>query len=211
MQDAVHDELADVRRALVRPPRDRAHLGLRRAAVAAMISPGRRLWLMRRSVDPDDPWSGHLAFPGGREDPGDATLLDVALRETREEVGVDLTGAELLGRLDDLRARPTRGLVVRPFVFRLDATPRFVTNHEVQSMHSIGLDDLLAGRGRSTMRWPGRRIGVRLPAVDVDGVRLWGLTLAMIDGLLDRIDGRGTGLDRPGYARSGVADDGASG
>jgi 8-oxo-dGTP pyrophosphatase MutT (NUDIX family) len=190
------DEIKDVQRALERPAVERDGPGLKRAAVAAVFTPGRRLWFMRRAERLGDPWSGHLSFPGGREQPEDPSLHHVALRETREEVGVDLQGAHYLGRLDDLRSRPLPDLVVRPFVFALDHEPEFITNHEVAGLHTCTLDALLAGQGRGVMRWPVPGIGMRLPCVDLDGVRLWGMTLAIVDDLLHRIDQRGLGLDR---------------
>lgn len=190
------DEWVDVRRALERPPLDLAgEAGLARSAVAALLSPGRRLWLIKRAEREGDPWSGHLGFPGGREHPADPDLLAVAMRETLEELGVDLRGAELLGRLDDLRTRPIRTMMVRAHVFRLDEEPTFDPNHEVAGVLPVSFDALLAGVGRGRMRWPGP-LGVPLPCVELDGGRLWGLTLQMIDDLLDRIDGRGTGLAR---------------
>lgn len=196
------DEVADVRRALARPAHDLTGVGVRRSAVAAILSPGRRLWFILRAERAGDPWSGHVGFPGGREHPEDPTLLDVALRETDEELGVDLSKATLLGRLDDVRTRPVRSLMVRPFVFALDHEPVVRPNHEVAGVVSVGLDELLEGHGRGRMRWPAR-VGLSLPRVDFAGVRLWGLTLVMVDDLLDRLDGRGKGLERPIGTASG--------
>lgn len=190
------DPWHDVRAAVARPPVQLTQ-DLKRSAVAALVTEDRQLWFMRRSQRKGDPWSGHLSFPGGREEDHDSSLLATAMRETMEEVGVDLTEAELLGPLDDLRTRPVRSMMIRPFVFALRQPPTFTLNYEVASMHSISLDDLLRGEGRTTMRWPTSSVGVRLPCVDFDGVRLWGLTLAVVDDLLDRIDGRGRGLTRP--------------
>lgn len=193
------DALSDVRAALVRPPSDGDGPGLKRSAVAAMLSPDRRLWLIQRAARAGDPWSGHLGFPGGREEDADDDLLATAVRETWEELGVDLAGAELLGRLDDLRARPVRALLVRPFVFQLRDVPRLSPNHEVDAVLTVSLDTLLSGVGRGRMRWPVDSVGpMQLPKVDVEGpVPLWGLTLRMVDDLLHRLDGRGTGLARP--------------
>jgi 8-oxo-dGTP pyrophosphatase MutT (NUDIX family) len=151
---------------------------------------------MRRAERKGDPWSGHLAFPGGREEPEDPDLLAVSIRETWEEVGVDLREAELLGQLDDMSSRPARSMLVRPFVFALHREPVFRTNEEVASMHSTTLDRLLANEGRGTMRWPHHTVGMRLPRVDFDGQRLWGMTLRMVDDLLHRVDGGGMDLDR---------------
>jgi 8-oxo-dGTP pyrophosphatase MutT (NUDIX family) len=178
------------------PPRDLADAVAKRSAVAMMLTPDRRVWFMRRSQRPGDPWSGHVSFPGGREEQEDDSLLVTAMRETAEEVGVPLGDAQLLGRLHDLRTRPVATLMIRPFVFALESEPDFRLNHEVVSIHTHDLDALLEGVGRTTMRWP-RRVGMKMPCVDFDGVRLWGLTLSMVDDLLHRIDGRGEGLSRP--------------
>jgi 8-oxo-dGTP pyrophosphatase MutT (NUDIX family) len=190
-------DLEDVRAALARPSRRLEDAHLSRSAVAMLLGPDRAMWLVRRAERRGDPWSGHLAFPGGRWQDDDGDLLRTAMRETWEEVGVDLGGAELLGALDDLAARPLRQLMLRPFVFRVDHAPTFRPNEEVAAVHRCDLDALLAGRGRGAMRWPLDAVGVKLPCVDVDGVRLWGLTLAVIDDLLHRLDGRGVGLGRP--------------
>ncbi|MEZ4236309.1 MAG: hypothetical protein R3F59_09140, partial [Myxococcota bacterium] len=86
-----------------------------------------------------------------------------------------------------------------PFVFRLaDPLPPLALNGEVASVHRLGLDRLLAGEGRTTMQWRRGSLSMTLPCVDFDGQRLWGLTLALVDDLLDRLDGRGMGLDRLG-------------
>src|SRR5262249_57100994 len=79
-----------------------------------------------------DPWSGHMAFPGGRVDPGDADARAAAERETREELGLSLEGAESLGRLDDLHAgvRLVAPLVLSAFVYRLDRRVPLTPNHE---------------------------------------------------------------------------------
>src|SRR5262245_5273324 len=92
--------------------------------------------LIRRADRPGDHWSGHMAFPGGRRSSDDADLLATAIRETREEVGLDLArDGDVLGRLVDIAAlnrlgRAT-GMVVRPFVFSIAREPTLVVNHEV--------------------------------------------------------------------------------
>ncbi len=191
------DELSDVRQALSRPAVRLEDPSLRRAAVAAILSPGRKLWFIRRAQRATDPWSGHVAFPGGREEPGDGDLLQTAVRETWEETGLDLGRAEILGTLDDLQTRPVRTMLIRPFVFALDHEPVPRTTDEVVAYHVATLDPLLAGHGRGPMTWPLSGVGFTMPRVDFDGVRLWGLTLQVVDDLLDRIDGRGQGLVRP--------------
>jgi ADP-ribose pyrophosphatase YjhB (NUDIX family) len=76
-----------------------------------------------------------MAFPGGRVEPVDAHAREAAERETLEEVGVRLAGAERLGRLDDKPGNPMSrlDLVISVYVYRADASTRLVTNDEVRS------------------------------------------------------------------------------
>lgn len=164
-----------------------------RAAVAAVLDPQERLLFIKRSDRAGDPWSGHMAFPGGRVDPGDASPRAAAERETLEEVGLPLARAgRLVGALDELaspvRAGPTR-LVVSPFVYTLSSSPVLQPNHEVASVHWIALDRLARGEGRGgfELSWQGQRWW--MPHVELDGVRVWGLTLRMLDDLLGRMGG----------------------
>lgn len=169
----------------------------RHAAVAVVITGDLRVLFMRRAERPGDPWSGHVAFPGGHSEPCDRTSLETAIRETHEELGLDLSRADVLGTLSDVRTSPhLPRLTVRPWVFHLPELPPLRPNHEVASVHRVGLDALLCGEGRTCFArdWKGRP--VTLPCVDFEGVRLWGMTLGMVDDLLDRLDGGGVGLAR---------------
>src|SRR5689334_10241192 len=79
-----------------------------RAAVAMVLAPEEddlRVLMIKRAEHPHDPWSGHMALPGGRHDLGDGDLAETAIRETAEEVGIDLAAhGQLINRLDDLQA-----------------------------------------------------------------------------------------------------------
>ncbi len=168
------------------------------AAVAAILSPDLELLLIRRAPHPSDPWSGHVAFPGGRVEPKDPDPLAASMRETLEEVGLELDPSELVGPLDDLAARGGRpGLVVRPFVFAIDRRPELRPNYEVASTHWLSLQALLEGHGRGSFPYDHQGQRYELPRVDFEGHRLWGMTLHMVDDLLHRLDGQGTGLRRP--------------
>ena len=130
-----------------------------------------------------------MALPGGRRDPSDPSLDAVARRETREEVGVDLRAAKGLGRLDDL-ASPGRtpSMVVSPFVYALNANPQVtIEPAEVAAHYWFGLRRLMNGEGRSTFQYMHNGQPLDLPCVDLDGQRIWGITLGIIDELVGRL------------------------
>src|SRR5262245_51874152 len=111
--------------------------GMIAAAVAVILHDGDEgveTLFIHRAVRAGDVWSGQIAFPGGRREPSDTDLLATAIRETREEVGVDLSAAERLGVLDDLHPRTPvlPPVVVRPFVFASTARPMIEVSSEVQ-------------------------------------------------------------------------------
>lgn len=162
----------------------------RRAAVAAIVRDtdrGPELLFIRRAEHPNDPWSGHMAFPGGREDPRDPDLLATAVRETREEVALDLEhSARLLGRLDELpavaRGRRT-GLTITPFVFELVAPVALTRNYEVAEVIWAPIGPMFHGELATTFVYELAGQRVELPAYDVDGRIVWGLTHRMLEGL----------------------------
>jgi 8-oxo-dGTP pyrophosphatase MutT (NUDIX family) len=184
--DRLRQALAEHRHTLVEGAES-----FRKAAVAAILHAdrdGAELLFIRRAQHHGDPWSGHMAFPGGRVDPGDATPFEAALRETREELGLDLRArARLLGRLSQVRTvargRPLR-MVIEPFVFELDGRPELIPNHEVEEAVWVPLAFLAEPSNRSRMMWTRGGLPVPLPCYRYGGRLIWGLTLRMVDELL---------------------------
>jgi 8-oxo-dGTP pyrophosphatase MutT (NUDIX family) len=170
--------------------------GVRRAAVALIFGPDEELLFIRRATRTGDLWSGHIAFPGGREEVADASLQHTAIREVREELGVDLRGATCLGALPPQASPRNAGpqqVNVIPFVFRLDEWPALAPNHEVAAVIRIRLASLVAreARGEFPYDWLGEIY--ELPCVNLPDGRLWGMTLRMVDDLLEHIEGAPTG------------------
>lgn len=162
--------------------------GRRRAAVALVLHEapaGPAMLFIERARRLGDPWSGDMAFPGGRVDPSDADARAAAERETREEVGLDLAPAERLGRLDDLQAGIPwlAPFVLSGFVYRLPARTPLRPNVEVREAFWVPVSDLL-----DPDRQTGHRVaGVRFPAICVGEPGrpvVWGLTYRLLDGLL---------------------------
>ena len=162
-----------------------------RAAVALVLreraEAGLELLFIRRAEHEKDPWSGQMGFPGGRREPRDADLAATAVRETREETGLDLAGAgERLGALDEVvalaRGRPV-DLVIAPFVFRLRRRLDGAPSHEVVSLHWLPLERLLAPATRSTLQYQHEGTVLELPCLRIDGLVIWGLTHRMFESL----------------------------
>jgi 8-oxo-dGTP pyrophosphatase MutT (NUDIX family) len=134
-----------------------------------------------------------MALPGGRRDPSDPDLLSTAVRETREEVGIDLRehGA-LLGRLDDLPAvaggLPV-GLTIAPFVFELERDVVLATNHEVNEALWVPLGPLYRDEPAITYRYPVGDSVLEMPAWNLEGRIVWGLTYRMVKELFRVVGG----------------------
>jgi 8-oxo-dGTP pyrophosphatase MutT (NUDIX family) len=158
------------------------------------------LLLIRRSTHERDPWSGQMALPGGRMDPGDDSLLVTAIRETREETRVDLhREARLLGRLTEVapRARELPVLTVLPFVFELEGGARAVpASDEVSEVVWAPMSRFLDPGTRATHRHttPEGELLV-FPAFDVRGRIVWGMTHRILEDLLSRLTASGTSAE----------------
>ena len=177
-----------------RPPRRVEGAVSNRAAVALLLREGEggiEILFIRRAEDPRDPWSGQMAFPGGRSEPSDEDLRATAVRETLEETGLDLAAnAQTLGALDEVRAmarmRPM-DLAISPFVFRVSGSTEVRPSAEVRSAHWLFLEDLLGPRFRSSVRYPHEGSGVEFPCLRVEGLVIWGLTYRMFTGFGERL------------------------
>jgi len=170
-------------------PREWNERGIERAAVAIILAqrgPALELLLIRRAERSGDVWSGHMAFPGGKWSPDDATLLATAIRETQEEVGLHLEAAELLGQLDD--AKPGSQLLprigVRPFAFHLPEAPEPIHGPEVAETVWVPLEVLRAPGTftEAVIALPGGPR--RFPAYVIGPHVVWGLTERILSPLL---------------------------
>jgi 8-oxo-dGTP pyrophosphatase MutT (NUDIX family) len=156
----------------------------RYAAIALVLRPSDvgepELLMIKRAEIEGDPWSGHIACPGGRMDPGDRDLEHTATRETWEETGVDLVeDGRVLGTLDDISPRTPSlpPIVIRPFVAVVKPEVAIVDSPEVAEAFWVPVSAI-----RETTSWgkafvPIRGVGER----EVDVFRhgpytVWGLT-----------------------------------
>jgi len=167
----------------------------RHAAVALILEPCGDDWsvlFIERAHRDGDPWSGQIAFPGGRREKHDLNEEAVALRETEEEIGVTIDASQCIGRLDDLKGRhggTSEGMVISCFVYAIDHLADVFNNYEVANVVRLPMSHLLshqnyvtvAWREKNEMRYPGVGFGER------DSRVVWGLTYRFLRQFFDRL------------------------
>jgi 8-oxo-dGTP pyrophosphatase MutT (NUDIX family) len=189
-----------IRRALAAPPGGSsdfeldpgwARLGTRPLRPASVLvplierGPGLNVILTRRAALLKH-HPGQVAFPGGKQEPGDASALDAALREAWEEIGLEPSTVEILGRLDlhrtvtDFHVSPFVGLVASGFVPALDRA-------EVEEVFEVPLTFVLdpANLQVHSRRWQGQERSYYV--LPYGPHYIWGATARMLKTLADRM------------------------
>ncbi|ARN73472.1 NUDIX hydrolase [Oceanicoccus sagamiensis] len=164
---------------------------VKRSAVALILrqtDSGLETLMIKRADREGDPWSGHMAFPGGRGEQADSNNLHTARRETWEEIGLDTDQhTQVLGRLSDIATPPFRGhhrMVVTPYLFTIEQVPELNPNHEVAEVIWVPLAFLADPDNRERMQWQRDNMTRDLPCYFYNDRRIWGLSLLMLDELV---------------------------
>tara|TARA_B110000977_G_C10937739_1_gene439644 strand:+ start:230 stop:853 length:624 start_codon:yes stop_codon:yes gene_type:complete len=182
----------------------------KRSAVAIVLdkhaSADASILMIKRAEHKGDPWSGHMAFPGGRCEAFDKNGLATAKREMHEEVGFDIDDAEhkplkgeWLGRLSDVstsRRVTPKAMVVTPYVFSVADKPILEENYEVAETVWIPLTYISDINNRSIHSIKFKQKTINLPCYRYDGKVIWGMSLSMIDEIL-----RLSGVDVPKWKK----------
>ncbi|MFT5576172.1 MAG: 8-oxo-dGTP pyrophosphatase MutT (NUDIX family) [Bermanella sp.] len=195
-QGSVRDSpltLADIQQAFgrFRPRKRWWRRWVKRSAVALLVRDGKagpEVLMIKRADREGDPWSGHMAFPGGRMETDDQHSRATAERETREEIGVDPEQVgHCIGRLSDILSRPHSGrrpMVITPYVYIVQVIPEPKPNHEVAEVIWVPLLYLADKANREQMVWERGRLKLHLPCYLYKDRRIWGLSLVMLDELI---------------------------
>jgi len=158
------------------------------ASVAVILGHKRdaTVLLIRRSERENDPWSGHIAFPGGRVEKCDRRLRDTAVRETAEELGADLdNNSSFLGYLGTFKTR-TRKMNVVACVFQAQSDlPISMNNEEVASYRWVPLRAFVSEKASSLYAIDRHGVKVTFPAFQVNDYLVWGLTERIIFNLIE--------------------------
>ncbi len=163
---------------------------VRHAGVLATLFPKNEEWhvvLIQRNTSEKDRHGGQIGFPGGKAEPDDGTMLNTALREVEEEVGILRSEIKVLGGLSELYI-PVSNFQVHPFVGYLERQPSYTLQvEEVSGVLEVPLSHFQSEASRRTTDIPINRMLTmkNVPYFDVDGQILWGATAMMMSELVE--------------------------
>jgi 8-oxo-dGTP pyrophosphatase MutT (NUDIX family) len=194
-----HPDVARLHRALTARPGQRLAPdddAVRLAAIALVLRPGAErapeLLMIKRADAEGDPWSGHVACPGGRMEPADRDLEETAVRETLEETGVDIArSGRVLGTLDDISPRTPvlPPILVRPYVAVVTPEVEIVPSVEVADAFWVPIAALRERTAWGTGVVAVRGLGDRQVAVFRHGeYTVWGLTERVLRQFLEYLE-----------------------
>lgn len=159
--------------------------GIAQAAVAILVKPIENdieFFLVKRAEVDDDPWSGDMAFPGGKKNLQDQTLVDTAVREVLEETSIVLTQKSVIGFMEPIYSAVRKTLAVQPVVYLFDEYPKVELNYELTKYLWAPLNEIRNGKTQAVVKgWEG-------PVYKVQGETVWGLTFRMLERILKLLD-----------------------
>lgn len=154
-------------------------------AIIRSLSPKESFLILRRTAHPQDPWSAHFSFPGGRKDQKDSSLLATCIRETEEEVGIHLAPEMIQAQLPVTPAGRNRKnpIWVQPFIFVVQDQPPIKLNpKEVQSAFWLNSEDFQDKKRHTDVELQPGRICAAFPLEDY---YLWGFTYKLLELVLN--------------------------
>lgn len=146
------------------------------------------LLFIKRPDNPGDAFSGHIAFPGGKKKDNDTDLLETAIRETREEVGINVRdSARILGKLDYTRpnSKSAGFIIVTPYVSFLTRDVEIRTNEEVDEYMWIPLDHLMDDRNMRVRTKVRNDVYIDDYVFSYDKYIIWGMTGRVLKKFID--------------------------
>ena len=149
------------------------------AAVALLLKPmgqDLKVLFVKRVENPADPWSGQMAFPGGKRDAKDQNLKQTVVRETLEETNINLLNrCRFLGVMETLRSTQRPEMKILPFVVLIEHEPSVKLNEELEEFVWISLEELVQHKGAVRFSFG------EFPAYIVGNIVIWGLTYRILE------------------------------
>jgi len=138
--------------------------------------------VVKRAIAAGDPWSGDMAFPGGKKMVSDANLRETAKREVMEETGIDLSKAIFLGYFPEVLTSIKPGSTVLPQVYLYGGRPEISLNSELTRYYWVHLSTLITHRGIALVK------GKETQVFDLGEDKVWGLTYRMLNLILNMLE-----------------------
>jgi 8-oxo-dGTP pyrophosphatase MutT (NUDIX family) len=157
------------------------------AAVATILRAGTsspEVLFIERAMREGDPWSGDVAFPGGKREKSDDSLQATAMRETLEEIGLKLDPESFVVRLEDVFGR-VNGYRVAQFVFVVNEEHALTLNAEAVSAFWIPMTTLVAPELVENVTIERGGVAFEVPCIRLGEKILWGMTFRMTRALAE--------------------------
>lgn len=175
-----YEKLSSLRGKLLDGPDEDSH-----AAVAILLrerNDALEFFLVKRAEVEGDPWSGDMAFPGGKRGDDDRDLVETASREVLEETAIDLHEVSKLGYMKPLYSSVRANMKVQPIVYILDKEPEVSLNYELTRYLWAPLKELVRSRTKKDVK------GWNRDVYKYDGEVVWGLTFRMLEQLIEMLE-----------------------
>lgn len=159
----------------------------RKAGVLILLYPKNdelHVAFIQRTED-NGPHSGQISFPGGKAEQSDKDIIDTALRESHEEIGIDPTRVKVFGQLTRLHI-PVSNFLVYPVIGFYDSTPKFIPQQsEVKHVIELKLKDLLDPKNCTTKEFSYGEISFLAPIYNPDNITIWGATAMILSEFIE--------------------------
>ncbi|MBT7912611.1 CoA pyrophosphatase [Candidatus Bathyarchaeota archaeon] len=175
-----NEKLSSLRGKLLDGPEESSH-----AAVAILLrerNDDLEFFLVKRAEVEGDPWSGDMAFPGGKRGDDDRDLVETASREVLEETAIDLREKSKLGYMKPIFSSVRTNMKVQPIVYVYDEEPEVNLNYELTRYIWAPLSELVQSRTKQDVK------GWNSDVYKYDGEVVWGLTFRMLEQLIKIIE-----------------------
>jgi 8-oxo-dGTP pyrophosphatase MutT (NUDIX family) len=156
------------------------------AAVALLVKceeENLKFFLVKRAEVLGDPWSGDMAFPGGKRCEEDQSLFDTVYREVMEETMINLKDTEFLGAMRPINSSVRPDMMIQPLVYRVFDEPVVKLNQELTKALWASIDEIKENRTKDVVKnWK------NIDIFKVQGETVWGLTYRMLNQFIQLLD-----------------------
>jgi len=155
-------------------------------------------FFLTKRTDELENHKGQISLPGGMQE-GNEKLIDTALRETQEEIGINKTSISIIGKITPLFV-PVTGFMIYPFIgYSLNKLDPKMDPVEVAAIFSVNISDLLNKENRTIEQRNIRGYDVQVPYFKLNDYKVWGATSMILSEFRDLINSKNENLYEPNW------------